>query len=180
MNIKKIIFPFLAISYFLLATTPTALAVGVGVTPAQLHIDAHAGQESVARIKVTNPSKDVTLFEVYPDDLEAVVSVSPASFTLESKEEKYVDVKVTSPEAGQFLTTLSVVGRLMADSKFQAGSGVKIPVTITVDDASTYGMANVLQILGGNSWVGLGALIILLGSGVFYASRWWFGRRVQR
>ena len=52
----------------------------------------------MARMRVANPSKDVALFDVYPDDLENIVSVSPSSFTLESNAEKEVLVKVKSSD----------------------------------------------------------------------------------
>lgn len=159
-NANKLIATLALFVISVFAITPV-YAVGVSVTPAQVNIQAHVGEESVARIKVANPSKDVVLFEVYPDDLENLVSAAPSSFTLESGEEKEVLVKVRAEEEGQFLTTLSVVGRLMADSKFQAGSGVKIPVTITVD-AGVSGLASAFETLTAGPWLGWLALTFLV------------------
>lgn len=147
-----------------------AQALGVSVTPATVAVSAHPDEPTVARIRVTNPSRDVALFEVYPDELETMVTVTPASFTLESNEEREVLIRITAQESGQWLTTLSVVGRLMADSSFQAGSGVKVPLTITVSQPSSLFAASIIDLLSGKSW--LGALLVLALVGLFVYRRY--------
>ncbi len=160
------------------AAPATAGAVGVSVAPAELKIQATSGNESVVRLKVANPSRDVTLFEVYPDDLENLVTVAPSSFTLESHEEKDVLVKVKADTEGQWLTTISVVGRLMADSKFQAGSGVKIPLTVTVASSEASGLASAITLLGDGSWTGLLVIVGLLG--LVFGVRYWRSRSASQ
>jgi Flp pilus assembly protein TadB len=130
------------------------------------------GEEATVRIKVSNPSSDVAVFEVYPDDFAAAIKAIPSSFTLESGSEKYVTLAVKTAQEGRLSTLLSVVGRPLASNAFQAGSGVKVPLAITV--ASATGLASVFATLGTNSWLSAIALV-LLASWLVY--RYWSRRQ---
>ena len=141
-------------------------AVGVAVNPAEVNMVAVVGEATTVRIKVTNPSSDVAVFEVYPDDFAAVIKVSPSSFTLESGAEKYVTIEVTIPQSGQLSTVLSVVARPLASNAFQAGSGVKVPLSIIAKEGST-GLASALATVGTSPWGGLVAILVLVGWGIY-------------
>lgn len=137
-------------------------AVGVAVYPAEVAMKAVVGETTTVRIKVSNPSTDVAVFEVYPDDLTRIIRAVPSSFTLESGAEQHVVLEVTASESGQLSTLLSVVGRPLASNAFQAGSGVKVPVTITAV-AGTNGFASALAVIGTSPWAGAAALALLGG-----------------
>ncbi len=105
--------------------TSRANAIGISVRPSELRIQAQTGETASARIKVKNPSEEVALFEVYPEEFENKISASPAKFTLESGEEKDVVIKFKPSEDGIFSTSLAVVARPL-DNPGGIGSGAKI------------------------------------------------------
>ncbi len=117
-------------------TSGAARAIGLSVTPPELVVGARRGEEIVERIVVSNPSNEVALFEVYPDEFELLVKVMPASFVLESGEEKNVFVRIEPRQAGQFVTAVSIVAYPLSQGNFNAASGVKVPVRITVSDSA--------------------------------------------
>jgi hypothetical protein len=146
----------------LLALPLTAGAVGVAVYPAEVTVTAPSDTQTTTRIKVSNPSSDVAVFEVYPDEFEPIIKINPSSFTLESSEERQVTVTISPREIGQLHTSLSVVGRPMASNVFQAGSGVKVPLAITVVQ-NTNGLASAMQTLGTSPWTGVVLGLLLIG-----------------
>ncbi len=156
---------FLATISCLLIAAPQALAIGIEVTPSKVTITAHPGEESTIRLSVTNPSKDVALFEVYPDALESMISASPKSFTLEAGAQRYVTVAISPEKEGQYTADLSVVARPLGDQTFQAGTGVKIPLTISVE--TTSGLANVFQTVTTSPWTGSAVIALLVGAGAY-------------
>lgn len=124
---------------------------------------ARVGNLTTVRLLVTNPSSDVAVFEVYPDEFAAFVKANPSSFTLESKAEKMITIEVTAREAGQFSTLLSIVARPLASNAFQAGGGVKVPLLITAEVTS--GLATAISSVTTSPWTGIVAFIILLSWG---------------
>lgn len=141
-------------------------AVGVAVTPAEVTMTAVVDEPTAVRISISNPSTDVAVFEVYPDDFAHLIKANPSSFTLESGAEKFVEIKVTALQTGQFSTVLSVVARPLAANAFQAGSGVKIPLVIIAKEGGS-GLASALATVGTSPWAGLVALGALVGWGLY-------------
>ena len=118
--LSLIVFPFIA------------LAAGIQASPEKLMFNISNGKTQT--ITIVNPTKDVQLFEIYPDDFEKLIKVFPASFTLEAGGSKKVQITVdpkqfSGSSAG---TTLSVLGKSLAESKIQVNAGIKIPITIAV------------------------------------------------
>ena len=109
-----------------------AAAVGVAVNPARLEVFGRSGQERVETILVSNPARDVAIFEIYPDEFEAMIRIAPASFVLESGDQKKVTIKIAGTAAGRFETLVSVIARPLSESAFNAASGIKIPLSIEV------------------------------------------------
>jgi len=145
----------------------SAGAVGVAVRPAELEVQASVGKEALVRINVSNPSSDVAIFEVYPDEFEQLIKITPSSFTLESGSEQYVSVKITPATEGRMQTNLSVVGRPLSTGAFGAGSGVKLPLVVIAKVAPA-GLAAAVAVLGSSPWLGVFSLVVLVG---------WFGYR---
>ncbi|OGE81317.1 MAG: hypothetical protein A2826_02045 [Candidatus Doudnabacteria bacterium RIFCSPHIGHO2_01_FULL_43_23] len=111
----------------------SAHAAGVEISPSRLHVAGQLGDEMSAEIVVSNPTADILLFDVYPDDFADSISVSPKSFTLESGERKKIQLQITAQNEGRLLTTnISVLAKPLAESRFSANTGIKIPLTITV------------------------------------------------
>ena len=114
-----------------------ASAAGVEVTPARLEIQAETGKQMQEKITVSNPTVDVLLFDIYPDDFKDIISISPASFTLESGERKTVALSIAATKKERVITTyISVLAKPLADSRFSANTGVKIPLSISVSESA--------------------------------------------
>ena len=117
-----------------------ANAAGIQVFPASLSLDVAAKGKATTSITVINPTSDVSVFEVYADDFAQNISANPSSFTLESGAKKTVFITVNlknNPHADQskFSTDISVVSAPLAQSKVTVGTGVKIPLTVSVGKA---------------------------------------------
>ena len=122
-------------------TAQTALAAGIQVSQARLDFTVAANRQSSQTLTVINPTADVQLFEVYPDDFTEAIKTNPASFTLEAGAKKTVTIAINlqglgSQTTGQIVSTnLSVVDKPLSGSQqFSVGTGVKIPISIIQTD----------------------------------------------
>lgn len=136
-RINKIIL-FLVLPNILYSTfhIPPALAAGIEVSPANFDIKLESGKSFTGQLTVANPTADVQIFEISADEFAEIFEFKPASFTLESGERKTVHIGVSAPnsrlsESRLFSTNISVLASPLADSRFQANTGVKIPINIT-------------------------------------------------
>lgn len=110
----------------------SVFAAGLSVTPSKVVETIEAGEESRTSLVVSNPTQDVSLIEVYPDDLVQFIRIEPRSFTLEPAGTREVDIAVNFEDEGVYSSFVSVVARPLGDRTFKAGSGIKIPVNYTV------------------------------------------------
>lgn len=136
--IKKII-----ILSLLFAVVLSANASGVKVNPSKLEIAVKINESVSREITVTNPTSDVQIFKVYPDDFSDIIKVDPSSFTLEAGTEKTVtitvEIKGDTNNSGTLNTDISVVAKPLAETGFQTNAGVKIPLSIAVSENSSSG-----------------------------------------
>jgi|SRR3989338_1450422 len=117
-------------------------AAGIEVTPAKL--------TGSGEIVVVNPTPDVQVFEVYADDFAGMIEINPASFVLEANGSKNVTVSIKSEQRkGIRATNISVVGKPLAESRFTAGTGVKIPLVFQTEQSSSPVPRKLLWYLGG-------------------------------
>ena len=122
-----ILFPFLS------------QAAGIQISPSKIDFILEVGGESVSKeLVVVNPTADIQIFEVYPDEFSEIIKTNPASFTLEAGERKVVTVTARSSATeniSQVLkTNLSVVSKPLVETRLQANTGVKIPLSIVMED----------------------------------------------
>ena len=68
------------LSLFALSISTTTFAAGLSVTPSKLDETIAPGSEYRTVLTVSNPTQDVSLIEVYPDDLVRFVRVEPREF----------------------------------------------------------------------------------------------------
>ncbi len=166
---KSLLYTFIFVSAVYSAVV--VQAVGLSVSPKELKFLADVGETVSQKLKVKNPSGEVSIFEVYPDDLGALVKISPASFILESEEEKEVTVQVTPKEEGIFKTNISVVASPVASSSFNAGSGVKIPLEISAGESGPWFAALISLPFSGARMLGIMLLFLIVVS-VFLVIRY--------
>ncbi len=128
-----------AAGLFLVASQ--AHAIGITALPSELNVKTPRGTDTMARLTVQNPSREVAIFEVYPDDLDAMIMPIPSRFTLESAESRTIEIKFTPKQEGVYTTNLSVLARPITDPLLGIGSGVKIPITFTVSPSKNNALA---------------------------------------
>ena len=161
----------LALNITLLAiaalTLSSVKAAGISVSPRELELSANVGETVSGKLTVKNPSNEVSLFEVYPDELEKIIKASPSSFILEAGESREVVIQITPYESGVFKTNISVVGTPVSKAAFNAGSGVKIPLGITSSLDSSWLKATVPNLPLSSKTLGIILLVLVLGSVVF-------------
>lgn len=122
---------------FTIALLPQpSFSAGLSVNPSRLEADITRGQAHTLNITVSNPTTEVSLIEIYPDNFRSIIEASPRSLTLEAEESKIVAITITPLEVGSFSTLISVVSRPLNDRTFKAGSGIKIPLNFTVSSFS--------------------------------------------
>lgn len=114
-----------------------AYSSGLSVTPSKIDQSIVAGNKITVDFVIANPTQDVSVIEVYPDDFERNIAVDTKSFTLEAQEEQTVSVSILFEEPGVYGTFLSVVSKSLGDRTFRARSGIKIPLDISVESEAT-------------------------------------------
>ena len=173
-NLRKSDFLTLTVLAGLLLAISHAYAIGITALPSELNVKTPRGTEAVARLTIQNPSREVAVFEVYPDDLDAMIMPIPSRFTLESAESRTIEIKFTPKQEGIYTTNLSILARPLTDPLLGIGSGVKIPITFTVTAPQKLLLASVISL---SSPLGI-ALASLAALGVFiYALRRAFKKR---
>ncbi|MBI5220336.1 MAG: hypothetical protein HY978_00675 [Candidatus Liptonbacteria bacterium] len=170
----RIVTPFFMV-VVCLAVAHMALAIGIGVTPAELEVDVSLTDGGSTQMVIQNPSAEVTIFRVVPEDYEDNIKINPASFILPAGAQEKVTVRVMPIKAGRYFTQLAVTGRALADDSFAAAGGVRVPLRFTVrEDSSLPWAARVLDYLDvyGYFW---GAALVFLGLGLRLTRRYWRG-----
>ncbi|MBI2463196.1 MAG: hypothetical protein HYV65_03110 [Candidatus Spechtbacteria bacterium] len=152
-----------------------ASAGGITVSPSKLTFDIERGKIEKANIVVTNPTADVQVFEVYPDNFSDVISINPKSFTLEAGMNKSVQISVSqllSRNTPQVMTTnLSVIARPLTEIQFQANTGVKIPITISVQELPrTGGVITLMEEIV----IGIIIIIALISAMIYFSHKYLF------
>ena len=113
------------------------LAAGLSVSPGSLDFKVVDKKTESQILVVSNPTADVLVFEVYPDEYEGLIEVKPRSFTLESGARKEVILSVDEENfhrSQSISTSLSVVGSALAEGKSNVAAGAKIPVSVSRQD----------------------------------------------
>ena len=130
---SKIIFVFLVLILFFTISIKTK-ASGISVSPSKLEIN---NQNTQKIITVANPSADVMLFEVTADDFAESVNILPQSFTLESGARKEITVTIIPNKLKNqnsiLATNISVLAKPLAENRLAIATGVKIPLTISLE-----------------------------------------------
>ena len=142
----------------LFLTPLITLASGMSVFPDKLTLDSAEPKT----LTISNPSKDVLLFEVYADEFEDLIELLPQSFTLEAGAQKKVRMsldpsstakklpayeanKTRKKEGGEVLSTnISITASPLNQADANVAIGTKIPLTIHL---KTIGQPNVLHTL---------------------------------
>ena len=114
-------------------------AAGIQVSPSKMDFTVEMGGEVVIKkLVIVNPTADVQVFEVYPDEFSEIIKANPASFTLEAGARKIVIVKVDPANiegpSKILRTNFSVLGKPLIETRLQTNTGVKIPTSVTINN----------------------------------------------
>lgn len=115
-----------------LFTSPWVFAAGLGIFPAEYLAQVTEGDLETFTIEVFNTAREPGMFHVYADEQIAWFVISPEQFRLDPDSSERVKVIVQPDAPGKHIVNLSVVGRSLERQSFNAASGLKFPVTLTV------------------------------------------------
>jgi hypothetical protein len=130
----KVVRVFLLLTAFLILLPSQVQALGVGVSPHKLELEAYPLGSVTSLINVINTSNERSLYQVYVEgDCEGWFSITPAEFVLDSQRSQEVKIAI-SPSltaSGEYSADICIVS-LVSASELKVGCGVKIPVHIRV------------------------------------------------
>lgn len=126
---KKIYLVILLIICCLFFAVPV-LAVGIAVKPKEINLNVTVGRQTETEILVINISEEPAMYQVYPDALLEVITVTPADFRLEPNGNQIVNIIVKAKKPGRFATNISAIARPVGAGGLPTASGVKVPITI--------------------------------------------------
>lgn|SRR3989338_7846747 len=112
--------------------TPFVSAVGIGLSPSSITAEVRVDRTHEQTIIVQNISGKPAVFELFSDDFETWFSFSESNFALDVNGIKEVLVKIDPDLAGEYETNISVVSFLSETKTVNTGSGIKIPVKLSV------------------------------------------------
>lgn len=129
LSVKKIIFSLLIV--FILFPL-SSQAVGLEINPAELNINVP--QTANSKINIKNISPEAIAIKVSADNFADKIILIPQELTLLPQESAVVEVRVNFlPTSKKLLATnISVVGQSLDKKSFNAASGLKIPLAITI------------------------------------------------
>ncbi len=113
--------------------------IGIGVNPAKMEFEMGTGENVWKNITVSNPESAELGYQVYIENKSIDwIKISDQEFSLEPDQKKQITVQFTptAGEVGEFDTKICVV-TLKPGGSFNIGSGVKIPVHITIEKSAT-------------------------------------------
>lgn len=148
-NLKILTLPFCILIFEFSICT----AAGIEISPARFDLSLNREEKLTSQINVANPTPDVQIFEIYADDFAEQFVFNPQSFTLESGARKTVEMIISPPafrltDSRIFSTTISVLARPLAESRFTANTGVKIPITMVFESSIQQATPLLYQIVG--------------------------------
>ncbi|OHA21828.1 MAG: hypothetical protein A2849_02760 [Candidatus Taylorbacteria bacterium RIFCSPHIGHO2_01_FULL_51_15] len=126
------------ICLFLLLFPILALAIGVSVTPPTLSIRMTRDEEGTARFLVSNPSKEVGIFDVYPEEFEKFITLYPSRFVLEAGEKREVLVRAKRRDVGLIRTAIAIEAAPLGVPTPSVGGGIRLPFSLDVRASSAF------------------------------------------
>jgi hypothetical protein len=160
MKLKTVGIVIVSLFFCLLISASCVHGIGIGVNPAKMEVEMGTGENVWKNITVSNPESAELGFQVYIENQSIDwIKISDPEFSLEPHQKKQITVQFTptADEVGEFDAKICVV-TLKPSGGFNIGSGVKIPVHITIEKSETTLYTNPIIIV----LIISGLLIILL------------------
>ena len=160
MKLKTVGIVIVSLFFCLFISASCVHGIGIGVNPAKMEVEMGTGENVWKNITVSNPESAELGFQVYIENQSIDwIKISDQEFSLEPDQKKQITVQFapTAGEVGGFDAKICVV-TLKPSGGFNIGSGVKIPVHITIEKSETTFYTNPIIIV----LIISGLLIILL------------------
>ncbi|KAF5414539.1 MAG: hypothetical protein C5S48_08165 [Candidatus Methanogaster sp.] len=160
MKLKTVGILILSLFCCLLIFASCVYGIGIGVNPAKMEFEIGTGENVQKNITVSNPESAELGYQVYIENRSIDwIKISDPEFSLEPHQKKQITVQFTptADEVGEFDAKICVV-TLKPGGGFNIGSGVKIPVHITIEKSAIPFYTNHIIIV----LIMSGLLIILL------------------
>jgi hypothetical protein len=127
----------LSLMAVLLTAIPTAQASGLQVSPSRLELTAAHFSGKGQELTVANPTQEALLLQITTDEFEDLIEISQKSLVLEAGARKTVAISVNPETAVDYAqstlsTNLSIVARPLADSGVAINTGIKLPLTVSL------------------------------------------------
>ena len=138
MKLKTIGIVMVSLFCCLLISVSCVHGIGIGVNPAKMEIEMGSGENIWKNITVSNPESAELGFQVYLENQSIDwIKISDQEFSLEPHQKKQITIQFTptADEVGKFYAKICVV-TLKPSGGFNIGSGVKIPVHITIEKSA--------------------------------------------
>ena len=119
---------------FLVSLPSQVQALGIGVAPHQLRLEAYPLGSATSSLKVLNPSNEKSHYQVYVEgEVEEWFSITPEEFVLapHNSQEIKIALSPSLTASGEHDANICVVS-LVSASELKVGYGVKIPVHIRI------------------------------------------------
>jgi len=131
---NKVASVFLLLIAFSVLFPSQVQALGVGVAPHELELEAYPMGSTASELTVINTSTEEGLYQVYVEgESEEWFSITPAEFVLGPNSSQVVEVAVSPPLTahGEYHASICVVS-LVSASELKVGCGVKVTVRIVI------------------------------------------------
>ena len=131
---NKVVSVFLLLIAFLVLFPSPVQALGIGVAPHRLELEAYPLGSTASELTIINTSDEEGLYQVYAEgEGEEWFNLTPEEFVLEPGSSQVVEVAISPPLTahGEYHTAICVVS-LVPASELKVGCGVKVPVHIVI------------------------------------------------
>lgn len=123
------------------------MAIGIGTNASYLGLELELKKPQSVKISVFNISDEAGIFQIFPDELNDWIKISPNNFRLEAGENKEIEITVFGKKRGIRATNLSVLAQPLDRQSFSVGSGLKIPLRLRTKDDKTHLLASISESL---------------------------------
>ena len=154
-----------------------AEALGLGVSPHRLELEAYPLGSVTGAFNVTNPSEERCRYQAYVEgEYQEWLTLTPEEFVLDPQDSQEVKVAVSPPiiASGEHNTHISIVA-LQAASELKVGTGVKLPVHVRMVAPPPLAMIGIN--LTGIPLFAFGGAVLLLLTALISGTVIWVRRR---
>lgn len=135
-------------------------AAGIGISPEHISLTTKSDQEHRVHFSIHNTGKNKAFYQVYLDKFSELILLSDSQLALDAGEARSVELTVKSFPPGQYSTDISVVAQDAEAIEGAPKTGLKVPVSIKVEQVSPQLQNPFIPWIAGLLVLGLLALLV--------------------